>query len=905
MQINKKILTTALTALLLLSMVAAIAPAFAAVDTFQATSPQTNVTVGQRVQIDVIDASMGGQLIVTWETVAGSVLSNSTTYAKADGTATIFVNIPSVAAGNYHLIVKDVQYGATRSVPITVIPKITLDPRSGLPGDAVTVTGSGFTAGKTISAINFNGVDIKPTGTITVSSTGAFTATVIVPTVAYGTYPVDAVDSASAIASTTFVVGAAITISQNSGPTGTVLVVNGRGFTPAAGSPPVGVPLAFRIYRTLGSVSAPMPEIVNIVTTSTGTFQGEIVVPTVPTGIANDPTSVYTIEAADGSEIATATFNVTATTVFTVDPIATSPWQNTVVDVTGSGYTAKPGTEVTFTFNGVVVGTITTSSTGAIVGEIAIPNLSAGYYNFVGTDKYGLTYTVSYQIGITLLVLNPSSGPTGTLVDYSAFGFHDAIPVNITLNGKVVIPNFNPTNVGGRIIGSFIIPTMPVGQYEVKITAADGLNAITTFTVTDVTSITVNPSQSPPLSTVALTAKNFGSGTALNFYIANSTWSTLLSMTPATGFSGTTTNTTGWYEGTFTLPAGTVWNLGGYTIIANNTGNTLNATTAFTIGAATFSVQTRSSQYVQGDIVSFKIAASYQTGMDIIITDPEGTKIVLELYTWNFYADGGVYKAYISYGNAIGYAEGPLVQLPNDAAVGTWTWTVTATNMGTRSGSFTVAENALGSINDKLDNMNQTLITIKTATGTIQTTLDALEARLVSIEGKVATLQTNIGTIQTSVSNLPSTISTSVQNGLATITTEIGTITTQLDSIDAVLGAVAGDVVTINTSVGTFTASLEDINAVVCSIEDGVATIQTDLGTVKGVVTEVKDGVATIQTSVGTISTNVSNLQEPVTQAKDNSASVSTMVYVAVAFALIAAIAAVASILLMRKKIAS
>jgi hypothetical protein len=228
MQINKKILTTALTALLLLSMVAAIAPAFAAVDTFQATSPQTNVTVGQRVQIDVIDASMGGQLIVTWETVAGSVLSNSTTYAKADGTATIFVNIPSVAAGTYHLIVKDVQYGATRSVPITVIPKITLDPRSALSGDAVTVTGSGFTADATISAINFNGVDIKPTGTITVSSTGVFIATVIVPAVAYGTYPVDAVDSASAIASTTFVVGATITISQNSGPTGTVLVVNGK-----------------------------------------------------------------------------------------------------------------------------------------------------------------------------------------------------------------------------------------------------------------------------------------------------------------------------------------------------------------------------------------------------------------------------------------------------------------------------------------------------------------------------------------------------------------------------------------------------------------------------------------------------------------------------------------------------
>lgn len=210
----------------------------------------------------------------------------------------------------------------------------------------------------------------------------------------------------------------------------------------------------------------------------------------------------------------------------------------------------------------------------------------------------------------------------------------------------------------------------------------------------------------------------------------------------------------------------------------------------------------------------------------------------------------------------------------------------------------------VASIKATVVSIDGNVATVKTDVGTVKTDVASIKATVTSIDGKVATVQTNLGTVTTSVSSINAQI-TSISNGIANVQTSLGSVQTKLSNIDPVIGVIAGDTAAIQTTLGTITTSIEAINPVLTSIEDGIATVKTDIGTLQGTVTSIKDGVATIQTNLGTLSVNVGALQTDVTSTKDNTSGLSTLIYVAIVLALIAAIAAIASIFLMRQKIAS
>ncbi len=910
-------MATAITALLVLSMFAAAVPAFAATDTFTATivdpSPATGA-VGTKVNLSVIGASAGGQILVYWENTGGDAITNATTFASGAGTATIIVTIPEAAAGVHYLIVKDVAYGATTSAAFTISPKIVLSPSRGIPGDVVTVTGTGFGASKNVTA-SFNGVE-KGWGIS--SSTGGVTITFTVPTVAYGTYAVTAADNATTpniAPSVDFIVGASVTISPNSGPAGTIVTVTGRGFTNTAG---------LLVAITIGGVTP--ANLTTMRTAADGTFTGTFVVPS-SLAVSN---SRYTVTATDSAATPisgstsglTGGFKVTGTTKITT---VTSAAPGASINLSGVNFTAQAGTVVTIKF-GLLdpYATFTTDANGAFSGILNVPYVTTGDYNIVATDANGLTYTITaFKVAITSLSVTPSTAPSGTLVTVNGYGFGASKTFNVTFAGVLVATGTVSATTPTVLTATFIIPTINPNTYSITAMDADGLTATTEFTVNATSTLTVNPSTSPKNIAVTITATNFGDASTLTFFIYNSTWSSALTVTEAATYTAYTTKANGKFVGTFTISASNIA-LGAYTINASNTNspaNRFNATVSFTLGSATLDVNTRASSYRQGDILSFKITSSYAADVTITIVDPEGVPAIIPIDGDWFVQVGNVYVlSYAKDSNQAYYGDQwATFTIPTDAPTGTWCWNTTEIQGLKRTGEFTVVSNigsTIDTINTKLDSMNVTLVavkdnvlTIKTSTGTITTTLTALDAKIVAIQGKVATIETNIGTMQTSISSLPSSVSSSVQtsisNGMATISTSIGTVNTKLDSIDAVLGAVAGDVVTINTSVGDITTTLTAINAKVVSIEGDVATIQTDLGTLQGAVTELHGDVATIQTGVGTVQVDVSNLQPKVQAANDTTSSMSTMIYVAVAFAIIAAIAAVASILLMRKKIAS
>jgi len=124
---------------------------------------------------------------------------------------------------------------------------------------------------------------------------------------------------------------------------------------------------------------------------------------------------------------------------------------------------------------------------------------------------------------------------------------------------------------------------------------------------------------------------------------------------------------------------------------------------------------------------------------------------------------------------------------------------------------------------------------------------------------------------------------------------------TKLDELDASLVSLDDDVAILSTDVGDVKVSVDAIGLEVVDITDGIATIETKVGTIEGKVTSIDGTVATIKTDIGTVKADVSTVKGyfPVTVAVDM-----TPAWIAVVLSLIAAIAAIAAVFTITRKIA-
>ena len=161
-------------------------------------------------------------------------------------------------------------------------------------------------------------------------------------------------------------------------------------------------------------------------------------------------------------------------------------------------------------------------------------------------------------------------------------------------------------------------------------------------------------------------------------------------------------------------------------------------------------------------------------------------------------------------------------------------------------------------------------------------------------------ISNDVGIIKSNLTSIAATL-TSINNGVATVQTSVGTIQTSLSSIGSSISSVSGSMASISSDIGTIETSLSSINTKVTSIDGKTATIQTDLGTLTGTVQTINNGVATIQTDLGTLQADVADVQTSVDSVPGQ---VNVPIWIAVVLALIAALAAIASLLLVRRKIA-
>ncbi|MEM2293907.1 MAG: hypothetical protein QXX41_11590 [Nitrososphaerota archaeon] len=492
---------------------------------------------------------------------------------------------------------------------------------------------------------------------------------------------------------------------------------------------------------------------------------------------------------------------------------------------------------------GMPVASDTSTSTGAIELQSSPIDLPAGSYNV--RLVYGATVIVPTPSTLTVsskLTISPSSGLIGTSVSITAKGLDPNTAYNI-LFGDSDLGIIGVSDGTGSLTGSFTVPTVVEGKYTVKLVpSADPTRvaASATFTVTTPSGLTLTPNPSA-FPTQLATFKWSVAGLSTPIYVYVYLNDYLYQKIEDVGYDGQ------YIYGSFIVPnvatPGTVLKLTlKYEDSAGSSGTTYTALRV---------VEGRGALITGLTSEQSETLARIDTKLDTVLVN-------------------------LSELNAT------LISIKDGVAT-----------LDTKFGTMLAT---LDAINAKIVSISDGVATISTTLGTVKTTLDAINAKIVSISDGVATISTTLGTVKTTLDAINAKI-VSISDGVATISTTLGTVKTTLDAINAKVTSISGDVATIRTDVGT-------ISGKISSVDGSIATIKTDLGTVKVDLGTVKADVSGLKSSVDDVKSSVGDVKETVDTVPGMVSGLMAPIWAAVVLSLIAAMAAIYSVITIRKKIA-
>jgi len=580
----------------------------------------------------------------------------------------------------------------------------------------------------------------------------------------------------------------------------------------------------------------------------------------IPEALAGDH---YVI--AKDAESGTSNYNL-----FTVDSkIVLTPDYGIIGDtitVKGTGF-AKESPITLSGISGIVTipTTVKTSALGSFTCTFKIPTGTVDDpYTITATD--GVNSATDVLTVGKYITLSPKKGLVGSTVTITGRGFAPEGTVDIRWymgGGSVTLVDDYPIDSVGDFSTTFEVPlvndpTAPGVEYGVGALDSEDGYAEATFTVIMSATIKLDPKSGKADDTITITGSWFTPEKKVSFTFDTTTLAT--SPTPVYA------ELDGSFTCTFKVPKVAEDT---YTVKATDEMG-LTASKTFTVTVLLVEIRTRANEYLQGDIMSIYGNCSEAQDAVLLITDPNGVMFwATEIWAGNWMEiDDWFVLPYLS-GSWLPLG---IWHLPSDAPLGTWNFTAYDTWP-----------------NPDAEILDTNLFTV-VSSPSIQMVLDRLDELDASITDLVTTSEGNI---------------------LALVTTARGDILANLDELDAKIIAIDDAVATIDTALGTVKTSVDSIALKVTSIEGDVATIETTLGTIQGKVTSIDGTVATIKTDLGTVKTDVSSVKTTATETKTAAdatktsvASLTTIIYVAIALSLIAAIAAIFSVVQVSRKIA-
>ena len=182
--------------------------------------------VGTRVEIDGLGFDDDKDIKLEYDDDDIDIVSGDED-TDSKGEFTCKIDIPESTAGDHTITA---EFGGEKGeAEFTVEPDITISPTSGIVGDEVTVSGTGF--GDEVDVyIYFDGYEVDITGDDKTDEDGSFEASFDVPSVGPGTYDVEAEDDDDNSAEAEFTIAIYAEMSPTTGNVGTQVTVSGTGF---------------------------------------------------------------------------------------------------------------------------------------------------------------------------------------------------------------------------------------------------------------------------------------------------------------------------------------------------------------------------------------------------------------------------------------------------------------------------------------------------------------------------------------------------------------------------------------------------------------------------------------------------------------------------------------------------
>ena len=663
-----------------------------------------------------------GSLVISDAGAAHDILDDGagSLYSDEDDSGTINAGDLKVGTINYILGEYDIDY----------------DDAGTAATGAITAAYNGYNAGtaNTLYLITTSG---------DTSSLGSYSKRITIPDGNAVDYYVVVMDAKGELEGAEFTIGAVISLSADSGKTGMILTIEGRGFDnvgpgeilqqiPNQVGPVSGVMLtdgaANQMVCTILDYDAANPPQVD----GDGEFSIQVFVPNM------DDKDDFEIHVCDGVEYATADFELTALPEITVDPDY-GP-QGSRVTVTGENFPAQKEIELSLELHDAYdraapVGSwvadieeVETDSDGKFTTTVRVPTQPDDTYDMVAiyysaANVVNIDAAATFRVGTVLVLLSDDTGEAGKNIVLTGNGFTANQKWNATFGDETIFDDGDVSATGlledGGLTPEFFVPQVEPGVYDIMVLDIDtGIEVVVEFEVTAATTVEIDPSQAPTQYNISISGYNWMEDTgAWDFILFNDTEEWDMSQDILQWPLGHANH------GVLGLADGTEWHAWFY-LTDDGQGDlskgtyTMNITQdddffyqlEIVVGDEHVSVAPRKSTFRIGDTVSFNVQHSFGDvapvlNGDIRVFDPSG----------NLYWDGDAlgiwtkvgmyYTAPVSAQTAGG---NPMVLL-DDAPLGTWTyeWREAGANPDTiEEGTFVVAAAEADVISDQVTDLN-------------------------------------------------------------------------------------------------------------------------------------------------------------------------------------------------------
>jgi len=666
---SKKAITLLVLATLLLATVPVMSVSAIDMDDIWETDGSAAVAGGQygdTFSFNGSDVTAGASVELYWDSVSAwdgeTGLLNSST-AEPNGDYDIWFEVPEAVAGAHYLWVKDLATTATDGPQtFTVVPSIELSPDSGLAGDEITISGYGYDSEVDVDDVTWDaGALVLNPVTPETDELGSWTATCDALAAPGVIVALD--EGAVNTATATFTVGPSISLDADEGPTGLEVEITGRGYT-------VGATIVAGNV-TFGGEICYLEETVTV--KGDGTFELVTYVP------STADTDEYDFEVTEKSA---AEPDVTATEGFEVNGLAeisvTPEYgpQGSIVTIEGWNFT-QSAQDVVIELDGEGAKTFETDNNGHFDGTYIIPAVGSGVQDLTATQAdYLIDAETEFRAGIMIVILSPTSGPSGTSLTLTGTGFTDTDAWNATFGEETFVDA--GVSVVTEITATEYVPSVEPGVYTITVWDIDAdIQVEVEFEVTATTMITTDPVVAP--ADYEITVEGSGFADDLDFMVADFGDIELVYYNDTEEWTPALTTTwavddddwdDGYFEFTFDLADDAELGVGTYTINVTD-GTELLAQLEFDVVVETIDIASRKPEFSIGDTLAFDVESSFAMDLSYVeiydpsgdlywSTDPFGDWLAVGLIQRVLYADQ------VAGGN-------PLVFL-EDAPLGTWTW---------------------------------------------------------------------------------------------------------------------------------------------------------------------------------------------------------------------------------------